>query len=92
MREMAKVFEAVDVYVLPFDYADYTPNPVATRNTTITNLTGHPCVQVPSGFDEKGNPTALAFIGKLFGEAEMLAVAMAYQNATEWHKKHPALG
>ncbi len=91
MREMAKVFDAVDVYVLPFDYSDYTPNPVASRNTTITNLTGHPCVQVPSGFDEKGNPTALAFIGKLFGEADMLAVAMAYQQATPWHLKHPKL-
>jgi Asp-tRNA(Asn)/Glu-tRNA(Gln) amidotransferase A subunit family amidase len=31
----------------------------------------------------------LTFIGKLFGEAEMLALARAYQQATEWHLKHP---
>src|SRR5262249_51801581 len=39
MREMARVMADVDVYVTPFDYADYTPNPVATLNTAITNLT-----------------------------------------------------
>jgi Asp-tRNA(Asn)/Glu-tRNA(Gln) amidotransferase A subunit family amidase len=89
MQEMARIMEDIDVYVLPFDYGDYTPNPVANLNTPVTNLTGHPCVVVPHGFNEKGNPTSLTFVGKLFGEAEMLALAMAYQDATEWHLKHP---
>jgi Asp-tRNA(Asn)/Glu-tRNA(Gln) amidotransferase A subunit family amidase len=89
MQQMAEIMSKVDVYVVPFDYADYTPNPVATMNTSLTNLTGHPCVVVPHGFNEKGNPTSLTFIGKLFGEAEMLALARAYQQATDWHLKHP---
>jgi Asp-tRNA(Asn)/Glu-tRNA(Gln) amidotransferase A subunit family amidase len=89
MQEMAKVMADIDVYLVPFDYGDYTPNPIANMNTSVTNLTGHPCVVVPHGFNEKGNPTSLTFIGKLFGEAEMLALAAAYQNATEWHLKHP---
>ncbi|HXB19941.1 MAG TPA: amidase [Candidatus Solibacter sp.] len=89
MQQMARVMADVDVYVVPFDYSDYTPNPVATLNTEVTNLTGHPCVIVPHGFNEKGNPTSLTFIGKLFGEAEMLALARAYQQATDWHLKHP---
>jgi Asp-tRNA(Asn)/Glu-tRNA(Gln) amidotransferase A subunit family amidase len=89
MREMARVMSEVDVYVSPFDYADYTPNPVATSNTLITNLTGQPCIVVPHGFNEKGNPTSLTFVGRVFGEAEMLAVARAYQEATDWHLKHP---
>ena len=89
MQQMARVMADVDVYVVPFDYSDYTPNPVATLNTEVTNLTGHPCVIVPHGFNEKGNPTCLTFIGKLFGETEMLAVARAYQEATDWHLKHP---
>jgi Asp-tRNA(Asn)/Glu-tRNA(Gln) amidotransferase A subunit family amidase len=89
MQEMAKVMAGIDVYLVPFDYGDYTPNPIANMNTSVTNLTGHPCVVVPHGFNEKGNPTSLTFIGKLFGEAEMLALARAYQNATEWHLKHP---
>ena len=91
MREMAKVMSQIDVYVAPFDYADYTPNTVATLNTSITNLTGQPCIVVPHGFNEKGQPTSLTFIGRVFGEAEMLAVARAYQQATSWHLKHPKL-
>jgi len=91
MQEMARVMADIDVYLVPFDYSDYTPNPVASLNTSVTNLTGNPCVIVPHGFNEKGNPTSLTFIGKLFGEAEMLALARAHQNATEWHLKHPKL-
>jgi Asp-tRNA(Asn)/Glu-tRNA(Gln) amidotransferase A subunit family amidase len=91
MQGMARMMQDIDVYLVPFDYGDYTPNPVANANTSVTNLTGHPCVVVPHGFNEKGNPTSLTFVGKLFGEAEMLALARAYQNATEWHLKHPKL-
>jgi Asp-tRNA(Asn)/Glu-tRNA(Gln) amidotransferase A subunit family amidase len=91
MQEMARVMADVDVYLVPFDYADYTPNPVATINNAVTNLTGQPCVALPTGFDEKGHPTSLTFIGKVYGEAEMLALARAYQNATDWHLKYPKL-
>jgi Asp-tRNA(Asn)/Glu-tRNA(Gln) amidotransferase A subunit family amidase len=91
MQEMDKLMTDLDVYLLPYDYADYTPNPVADRSTGITNLTGHPSVTLPHGFDEKGHPTGLTFIGKLFGEAQMLAMAKAYQDSTEWHLKHPKL-
>lgn len=91
MQEMDKLMANIDVYLLPYDYADYTPNPVADRSTGITNLTGHPSVTLPHGFDEKGHPTGLTFIGKLFGEAQMLAVAKAYQDSTGWHLKHPKL-
>lgn len=91
MHEMDKLMAKIDVYLLPYDYADYTPNPVADRSTGITNLTGHPSVTLPHGFDEKGHPTGLTFIGKLFGEAQMLALAKAYQDSTGWHLKHPKL-
>ena len=89
MRAMARVMANVDVYVAPFDYADYTPNPVATLNTAITNLTGQPFVVVPHGFNQKGQPTSLTFVGRVFGEATMLAAAHAFQQATGWHLKHP---
>ena len=58
-------------------------------NLLLTNLTGHPCVVLPNGFDEKGSPTSITFMGKLFGEAALLAVAKAYQDATDFHLKHP---
>lgn len=91
MRQMAGVMSEVDAYVVPFDYADYTPNPVATLNTAITNLTGQPCVLVPHGFNEKGNPTSLTFVGRVFGDAAILALALKYQDATEWHLRHPSM-
>jgi Asp-tRNA(Asn)/Glu-tRNA(Gln) amidotransferase A subunit family amidase len=91
MQDMARVMSDIDVYVTPFDYADYTPNPVATLNTSITNLTGQPCVVVPHGFNEKGLPTSLTFVGRVFGEAAMLTAALAFQQATDWHRQHPKL-
>jgi Asp-tRNA(Asn)/Glu-tRNA(Gln) amidotransferase A subunit family amidase len=91
MRKMADLMSGVDAYVVPFDYADYTPNPVATLNTAITNLTGQPCALVPHGFNEKGNPTSLTFVGRVFGDATVLALAKRYQDATPWHLQHPRL-
>lgn len=56
-----------------------------------TNLTGHPCVVVPNGFTEKGNPTSISFLGKLFGEAAVVSLAHAYQQASEWEDLVPPL-
>ncbi|HUF30804.1 MAG TPA: hypothetical protein VMM77_09045, partial [Gemmatimonadaceae bacterium] len=56
-----------------------------------TNLTGHPAVILPHGFREDGTPVSLTFLGKLFGERELLAAAHAYQGATDWHLRHPTL-
>lgn len=72
----------VDVYISPT---------YAGGNLTLTNLTGHPCVVLPNGFTGKGLPTSVTFMGELFNEGKILAVAKAYQDATDWHKKHPAL-
>ena len=82
MHRMAEEFETIDVYVTPsFD----------SRNLLITNLTGHPAVIVPNGFDEKGNPTSISFIGNLYEEAKTLRVAMAFQEITDHHLKHPKM-
>ena len=56
----------------------------------LTNLTGHPEVSLPNGFF-RGSPTSLRLTGKLFGEAEMLRVAHAFQSATDHHLSHPRL-
>lgn len=55
----------------------------------VTNLTGHPCLVLPNGFDDKGHPVSISFLGKLFGEASVIAVGRAYQEASEWDEKHP---
>jgi Asp-tRNA(Asn)/Glu-tRNA(Gln) amidotransferase A subunit family amidase len=60
-------------------------------NLLLTNLTGHPSVVLPNGFREDGTPTSITFMGRLFGEDKLLALAKAYQDATEFHLKHPPL-
>ena len=82
MQEMAEQIEGIDVFVTP-SYGGST--------LLITNLTGHPTVVVPSGFDEKGDPTSISFVGSLYGEEKALRVAKAYQDATGFHLQHPSL-
>ncbi|MEO7538740.1 MAG: amidase, partial [Pyrinomonadaceae bacterium] len=68
-----------------------TNPPVAGSNLQLTIITGHPAVAVQNGFTKDGLPTGITFIGKLFGEAELLAFGRAYQDATGFHLKHPRL-
>ena len=56
-----------------------------------TNLTGHPCVVLKNGYDDRGRPTSISFIGNLFDEATILSVARAYQEATEFDEQHPPM-
>jgi Asp-tRNA(Asn)/Glu-tRNA(Gln) amidotransferase A subunit family amidase len=58
----------------------------------ITNLTGHPVVCMPTGFDKRFNlPTSITLIGKLYDEASILTAAKAYQDATQWDEMHPPM-
>jgi Asp-tRNA(Asn)/Glu-tRNA(Gln) amidotransferase A subunit family amidase len=54
-----------------------------------TNLTGHPCVVIPNGFNTNNAPTSISFLGKLYGEAAPLLLARAYQEATGWEDQQP---
>lgn len=82
MREMDRLFADLDVYIAPTYGGD---------NLLLTNLTGHPQVTLPNGFRKDGTPTSLTFTGRLFGEAELLAIAKAYQDATGFHLRVPEL-
>jgi hypothetical protein len=59
------------------------------RQLMITNLTGHPAISVPNGFDKKGRPTSFTLLGNLYDEGSILALARAYQLATEFEEQHP---
>jgi len=72
----------VDVYVHPT---------FGGKTLLATNLTGHPSVVLPNGFRQNGTPTSITFTGRLFGEADLLLVAKAYQEETGFHLKHPPL-
>lgn len=82
IQEFNNRLKGIDVYLSPA---------FASRNLTMTNLTGHPCVVLPNGFRAEGRPTSITFMGKLFGEGKLLQVAKIYQDATNFHLKHPKL-
>jgi Asp-tRNA(Asn)/Glu-tRNA(Gln) amidotransferase A subunit family amidase len=82
IQEMARVFDSIDVFLAPS---------FGGKTLRLTNLTGHPCVVLPNGFAKFSHPTSVCFIGRLFGEAQLLAVAKAYQDATDFHRQHPNL-
>ncbi len=55
------------------------------------NLAGLPALSVPCGFSSGGLPIGLQLIGQPFREAQLLAIAHAYEQAHDWHQKHPSL-
>ena len=59
--------------------------------TPVYNLTGLPAMSVPCGFSSDGFPIGLQIAGRAFDEATVLQVAHAYESATDWHHRHPAL-
>lgn len=82
VQAMAKMFRDFDVIVSPSFDGDCN---------YLSNQSGYPCVVVPDGFTGRGMPTSISFIGNLFGEARALEAAKAYQDATDFHQKHPDL-
>ena len=82
MQSMARLMETVDLYL------------ASDQDLLITNLTGQPCVVVPSVFgieDGRPAPGSVRFTGRLYDEASLLAVAHAYQEATGYHRRRPPL-
>ena len=73
MQMMDEMLKEIDLYVAPT---------FGGGSLLATNLTGHPAVVLPNGFREDGTPTSITFTGKLYDEGRLLAVAGAYQKAT----------
>lgn len=65
--------------------------PSFSANLVLTNLTGHPAVALPNGLTAAGLPTTITFMGQLYEEGKLLALAKAYQDATRFDEKHPPL-
>jgi Asp-tRNA(Asn)/Glu-tRNA(Gln) amidotransferase A subunit family amidase len=92
MQAMAKTMSDIDVYLAPItSHHPPKPDSILDLNTTLTNITGQPTVVVRNGFTATGLPTSITFTGKVYGEAKMLALAHAYQTATDWHTRRPNL-
>lgn len=80
MQKVNEVIEKYDVIICP----TWVGNQAA-----ITNLTGHPAISMPTGFNKGHTPTSITLVGKLYDEATILAIAKIYQDATQWNKMHP---
>jgi Asp-tRNA(Asn)/Glu-tRNA(Gln) amidotransferase A subunit family amidase len=81
MQQMEDLMSKWDAFVSPAP---------GSQSLLITNLTGHPAVCVPCGFP-KGLPQSIMFTGGLYDEGAPLRVALAYEQATQWHTMHPKL-
>jgi Asp-tRNA(Asn)/Glu-tRNA(Gln) amidotransferase A subunit family amidase len=57
----------------------------------VANVCGYPAVSVPNGFTSDGKPTSITFLGRLYNEAQILALAKAYQDRAGFHNTHPKL-
>ena len=98
-RDFAEAFAKCDVIAGPaapsvaFDLGAKSKDPVQMYlddlYTIPINLAGLPGLSVPCGFGAKGRPVGLQIVGNHFDEARMLAVAHAYQQATDWHRRRP---
>lgn len=95
------IFEDVDILVaptcmaLPATIEAVLENPAAEgsliRNTLPFNVLGIPAISVPCGFTRAGLPIGMQIIGPRLGEERVLALAHAYEQATEWHRREPPI-
>jgi aspartyl-tRNA(Asn)/glutamyl-tRNA(Gln) amidotransferase subunit A len=97
-RDVVPVFSRVDLLVLPtvltppLHLAEVTTTPLSILTLAIPfNFYDLPALTLPGGFTKAGLPIGLQIVGPRFGEPRVLAPANAYEQATEWHKRRPAL-
>jgi aspartyl-tRNA(Asn)/glutamyl-tRNA(Gln) amidotransferase subunit A len=96
-RDIKKSFAAVDLLVLPtmadppFKIEVGLTRNVSARNTAVFDAFGIPTISIPCGFTSAGLPIGLQIAGAPWAEPTVLALAHAYEQATEWHKRHPKL-
>ncbi len=82
MQKVNELMKDYDVIISPS---------TGNNQLSTTNLTGHPAVVMKNGYTQNGSPTSISFIGNLYDEATILAVARAYQEATGFDEENPPL-
>jgi aspartyl-tRNA(Asn)/glutamyl-tRNA(Gln) amidotransferase subunit A len=104
-HNIRKLFESVDLLVTPttpvppFTISELladmdnlrTKEVLTLRNTRPFNILGLPSISVPCGFTKSGLPIGLQISGAPWAEGNVLRLAHAYEQQTEWHKKRPKL-
>jgi aspartyl-tRNA(Asn)/glutamyl-tRNA(Gln) amidotransferase subunit A len=102
---IGKIFDEVDVVLTPTVpipppvIADLQKRPedlrpqelIMLRNTRPFNVWGIPAISIPCGFTSDGSPIGLQLATAPWHGVTLLQAAQAYEQATEWHTKRPAL-
>jgi aspartyl-tRNA(Asn)/glutamyl-tRNA(Gln) amidotransferase subunit A len=101
-RRMLEQLKTVDLFMVPTIGA--LPGPIRAESpgllllaedfpiyTALFNLTGFPALALPCGFSRTGLPLGFQLAGKPFDEATVCQAGYAYEQATPWHTRHPAL-
>jgi aspartyl-tRNA(Asn)/glutamyl-tRNA(Gln) amidotransferase subunit A len=65
--------------------------PALTQYTRPYNIAGFPAISIPCGFSESGLPIGLQLAGRPFDELTVLRAAHAYEQASDWHLRRPAI-
>ena len=102
----AEIFGHIDLLVLPtvpitaplftdetshWKQADEVFVEMPARYTRLFNLVGYPAISVPCGYASNGMPVGFQIAGRPFEEEILLRVAHRYEQATDWHLRHPSL-
>ncbi|HEX2941919.1 MAG TPA: amidase [Rhodopila sp.] len=98
------LFETIDLLLIPAQaFASPTMADMATLGkdpaqlaallqfTCPFDVSGSPTITLPCGFTQAGTPVAFQFVAPHFQEAMLCRAGYAYQGATDWHRRHPAL-
>ena len=101
---VARLFEDIDLLLIPTtgvasptlaQMSRLTEDPelisALLRFTCPFDMTGSPTITLPSGFTAAGTPIACQFVARHFEEDLLARAGWAFQQATDWHKRHPPL-
>ena len=100
-QDFLKAYEKVDALLTPttpspaFRKGDKTDDPLQMYLSDIftisANLAGIPGISIPCGFSESGLPIGLQILGQPFQEADLFAIAHKFEQAHDYHTRHPSL-
>ncbi|MCB1121879.1 MAG: Asp-tRNA(Asn)/Glu-tRNA(Gln) amidotransferase subunit GatA, partial [Verrucomicrobiae bacterium] len=100
-EDFMKAYETVDALLTPtspfvsFKAGEKNEDPLQMYLSDIytisANLAGIPGISLPCGFNANGLPVGLQILGKPFGEADLLSVAHAFEQAHDYSNQHPVL-
>jgi amidase len=106
-RPFQALLESVDAVVCPSGGVTFPVDPgiqygnretleplfaaVPMQFTIPADFAGTPTLTVPCGFSDATVPYALQFMGRRLSEGTLLRLGQAYEEATGWHERHPAI-